>query len=113
MSTLDIVAVVVATIVTALVCATFVARTRHEPSTTRSVLALGLAAGLCAVIAVLAVHLVAVAGQGDAAGTFGELVSTGVETLLRPLTVVVAVVAANVGFVVGGFRMSGSQGPAA
>ena len=109
--TLDVIAIIVAAIVTALVCATFVARTRHEPTTPRSVLALGLAAGVCAVIAFLAVHLVAVAGQGDPLGTVGDLASTAVENLVRPLAVIVAVVAANVGFVVGGLQLRPSQGP--
>ena len=110
--TLDVIAVIVAAIVTALVCATFVARTRHEPATSRSVLALGLAAGVCAVIALLAVQLVPVAGQGDPLGTVGDLASTALENLVRPLTVIVAVVAANVGFVVGGLQIRPAQGPA-
>ena len=112
MSTLDVVAVAVAAVVTTLVCVAFVARTRHEPATARTPVALGLAAGLSALVAVLAVHLVGVAGQGDPLGTLGDLVTTGAGALVRPATLVAVALAAAAGVVVGRSRVRGSQGSA-
>lgn len=107
MSTTDIVAVVVAAVVVALVCAVFLARTRQVPPTPRLPLALGAAAGLAALVAVLVVHLVPAAGQGDPLGTIRSLVTTGAEALVRPATIVVVVLAAVVGALLGGFVRRG------
>lgn len=101
MSTYDVVAAVVAGVVTVLVCLVFAARTRHEPTTARTPLALGAAAGLSALVAVLAVHLVPVAGRGDPLGTFGALLAAGGDALVRPATIAVVVLAAAAGVIVG------------
>lgn len=100
MSASDVVAAVGAGVVTVLVCLAFAARTRHEPSTARTPLALGVGTGLSALVAVLAVHLVPVAGQGDPR-VLGQLLTTGAEALVRPATIVVVVLAAAAGVIVG------------
>ena len=108
---LDVIAVIVAAVVTALVCGMFVARMRYEPATPRTVVALGLATGLCALIAVVAVPVIfSAAGQGDPLEAPANLLTATIETLVRPLTIIVVVLAADAGFVVGWLQMRRSQG---
>ena len=104
MSTADVVTVVVAGVVTAAVTALLLARTRHVPASSRLPATFAVAVGLCALVAVLAVALVPLAGQGDPLGTTGDLVAMAARTLVRPLTIVVVVLAADVGFAAGWLR---------
>ena len=110
MSTADVVTAVVAGVVTALVTALLLARTRHVPTNPRLPVTLAVAVGLCALVAVLAVALVPLAGQGDPLGTAGDLFSTAARTLVRPLTIVVVVLAADVGFFAGWLRLRREKG---
>ena len=105
MSTPDLVSAVLVALVTALVCAAFVARTRAEPPTLRAALALAGACGLSALVVVLAVHLVPLAGQGDPLGTLGDLVQGAVRAVALPSTLLLAALAAAVGLAVGGVRV--------
>lgn len=110
MSTIDIVAVVVAVLVTAFVCVTFVARTRNVPPSSRSAVALGVAAGLSALVVVVAVPVIfSTAGQGDPLGTPGAMLDATVRTLVRPVTIIVTVLAFDAGFFTGWVRMRKAQ----
>jgi len=105
-STVDTVAVVAAALVTGFVCLALLARTRHVPPTTRLPIALAVAAGLCALITVVVVPVALTgAGQGDPLGAPATMLEVGVGALARPLTLIVTVLAADVGFALGWVRM--------
>jgi len=109
-STVDVIAVAAAALTVLAVCGAFLAGTHGRPTTTRTVGTLAVTAGLCALVVVVAVPVaLTAAGQGDPLGAPGGIVTASLETLGRPLTIVVVVLAADVGFLLAWLRMRREQ----